>query len=131
MESRHAAATQQFIKELNLLRLEAGNPSLGLLAHLSGRMLVKTTLDDHLSGRRARLPSWQLVSAYVSACHRAAASTGLSVENLGSVPDWYARYKAAMEGDSEAPCPVQLQPSETNEISSQTGSFEKLSKQFR
>lgn len=101
------AAKELFIEHLNVLRHKAGNPSLAWLEQLSGRKLVKTTLDDHLSGRRAGLPPWQLVAAYVDACHHAADATGLDARKLGSLQEWHASYQAALERDSEVPCPIQ------------------------
>ena len=106
VDSRHAAAAERLVEDLNRLRLEVGNPSLGRLAQLSGGQLSKSTLDDHLSRRRVRLPSWHLVAAYVTACHHAAASTGLDVERLGTLNDWHRRYTAALEGDVSAQCPI-------------------------
>lgn len=102
-----AAAVRSFIADLNRLREEAGSPSLGRLAELSNRKLLKTTLDDHLSGRRSRLPTWELVAAYVSACRRAAELTGLNAARLGSLDDWNIRHRAALAGDSAARWPIQ------------------------
>lgn len=109
MVPQHAAAVRQFVEHLNILRRESGNPSLGRLVELSEHKLLKNTLDDHLSGRRVRLPTWELVAAYVVACHRAAASTGLEVQALGGLRDWHNRYKAALEGNAQASCPVNVQ----------------------
>src|SRR5690348_2627845 len=67
MDSRHAEAAKRLVEDLNQLRLEVGNPSLGRLAQLSRGQLSKSTLDDHLSRRRVRLPPWHLVAAYVTA----------------------------------------------------------------
>lgn len=97
-------ALELLISDLNQLRRDAGNPSLGQLVRFSQHKLTKSTLDDHLSGRRARLPSWRLVSAYISACHAAAASTGLDVERLGALDDWHARWRLAFaEGNETEP----------------------------
>jgi hypothetical protein len=101
-----AEAIERLIDDLNQLRLEVGNPSLGRLEQLSGGQLSKTTLDDHLSYRRVRLPPWHLVAAYVTACHRAAAATGLDVERLGTLKDWHGRYLAAVTGNANARCPI-------------------------
>ena len=100
-------AIELLIADLNKLRRDAGNPSLGQLVRLSQHKLTKSTLDDHLSGRRTKLPSWRLVSAYVSACHAAAASTGLDGERLGALDDWHARWSLAFrDGDEEATAAV-------------------------
>lgn len=87
------------LSALNVLRQEAGQPSLGQLVKLSGHKFSKSTLDDHLSGRRARLPSWRFVAAYVEACHEAAKSTGLEPEQLGTTEEWRARWLTALRGD--------------------------------
>ncbi len=111
MDPRHAEAAERLVEHLNLLRFEVGNPSLGRLSQLSEGRLLKSTLDDHLSRRRVRLPAWHLVAAYVAACHRAAASTGLDVKRLGTLDDWHRRYLAAVEGDPDAVCPVSKESS--------------------
>ena len=98
IENSHEAAKERLISELNRLRKAAGNPSIGHLVKLSQRKLSKSTLHDHLSSRRANLPPWRLVSAYISACREAAASTGLDIARLGTLDEWYAVYKASVEG---------------------------------
>jgi hypothetical protein len=55
-----------FIRELRLLKTWAGEPSLRRLSHDCG--LARSTLGDLLSPRRSRLPSLDLVLAYVEAC---------------------------------------------------------------
>jgi hypothetical protein len=91
------------LSELRLLRQESGQPSLGQLVKLSDHKFSKSTLDDQLAGRRTRLPSWRFVEAYVKACHEAARSTGLDVDQLGavlgSVDEWRSRWLAALRGD--------------------------------
>jgi Inner membrane component of T3SS, cytoplasmic domain/zinc-ribbon domain len=119
MDSRHVVAAQRFIECLNILRLEAGNPSLGHLEKLSDRRLLKSTLDDHLSGRRVHLPTWQLVAHYVSACRSAAASSGLDDGKLGNLQDWHAFYRAALEGNSDTPCPVRSQADDRDDLTGQ------------
>lgn len=106
VDSGRTVAVDRLIDDLNRLRLEVGNPSLGRLEQLSRGQLSKTTLDDHLAYRRVRLPPWHLVAAYVAACHHAAAATGLDVERLGTLKDWHGRYLAAVTGDSNAQYPI-------------------------
>jgi hypothetical protein len=106
IERSHGLAAQGLISELNALRKAAGNPSLGQLVRLSQHKLAKATLDDHLAGRRTRLPPWRLVSAYVSACHEAAASTGIDIRRLGTLEEWYVVWKAALEGDIGVTSPL-------------------------
>jgi hypothetical protein len=106
VDSGRTEAVKRLIDDLNQLRLEVGNPSLGRLEQLSGGQLSKTTLDDHLSNRRVRLPPWHLVATYVTACQHAAAATGLDVERLGTLKDWHGRYLAAVTGDANARCPI-------------------------
>jgi hypothetical protein len=97
-DNSHEVARERLVSDLNSLRRAAGNPSLGHLVKLSQHRLSKSTLDDHLKGQRSRLPPWRLVSAFVSACHEAAASTGLDVGRLGTLDEWMSVYKAAVEG---------------------------------
>lgn len=106
IEHAHELAQERLISELKALRQGAGNPSLGELVQLSQQKLSKSTLDDHLSGRRRRLPPWRFVAAYVSACHAAAASTGLNVARLGTLDGWHLLWDAALKGDAEAPSPL-------------------------
>jgi hypothetical protein len=109
-------AKERLIAHLKLLRLEAGNPSLSDLAKRSHGKFSKATIDDHLSGRRAGLPNWRLLSAYVTACHEAAESTGLSIENLGTIVAWRAYWAAAHNGDCTANSPlVTPSPEESKE----------------
>jgi hypothetical protein len=98
IEDAHESARERLLSDLNALRQAAGNPSLGHLVKLSQRKLSKSTLNDHLKGRRTLLPPWRLVSAYISACHEAAGSTGLDVGRLGTLDEWLSVYKAAVEG---------------------------------
>jgi len=97
MEPERMSVVERLIYDLNSLRRDAGEPSLSQLARLSNRKLSKSTIHDHLSGRRTQLPTWRLVSAYVSACHAAAASTGLEVGRLGTLDEWHARWDAAKD----------------------------------
>jgi hypothetical protein len=106
MDDQHAVAARQLVDYLNVLRIEAGSPSLGTLVKFSDGHLAKSTLHDHLAGRRGRLVSWELVAAYVSACRSAAASTGIDVDQLGTVQEWHTRYIGAVNGDCETPYPV-------------------------
>jgi pSer/pThr/pTyr-binding forkhead associated (FHA) protein len=108
LEQSHGAAVESLVYELNSLRRAAGNPSLGQLVRLSQDQLARATLDDHLSGRRKRLPPWPLVSAYVRACHDAATATGLDARQLGTIDEWKARWTAALEGTVEAASPLRV-----------------------
>jgi hypothetical protein len=107
-------ALESFIEHLNLLWAEAGQPSLNDLQRLSNNYLRRSTINDHLSGKRTKLPSWRFVSAFVSVCYQAAERTGLRSERLGSLEDWRNRYVEASRGISNAPCPIaRLTPSRT------------------
>jgi hypothetical protein len=111
VDRSHLIAAQRLMSDLSWLRREAGNPSLGELVKLSQHKLSKSTLDDHLAGRRTRVPPWKLVSAYVSACQSAAASTGLDIERLGTLEEWHALWAAALEGDCDAMSSIRLSSS--------------------
>jgi FHA domain len=84
---------------MKLLRQEVGNPSLSSLVRHSGNQLSKSTLDDHISSRRTQLPSWRLLAAYVSACHAAAESTGIDIEEFETLDEWRVRWLSALRGD--------------------------------
>ena len=98
MDASHTKSVERFIDALNWLRLEAGNPSLRRLVELSGSQFTRNALDDHLSHRRVRLPPWELVAAYVTACHKAATLTGLDAKRLGTLKEWHERYLVALTG---------------------------------
>jgi FHA domain len=91
----------ELLADLIHLRQEAGQPSLGTLVRRSDNKITKSTLNDHLSGRRSNLPSWRFVAALVQACHAEAASTGLQPDSLGTPDEWRLRWLAAMRGDPE------------------------------
>jgi hypothetical protein len=102
MDELHTEARTRLVADLVQLRQEAGEPSLGQLVKASNGNLSRSTLDDHLSGRRERLPSWRLVSAYVDACHSFARSTGLDTARLGTMEEWRVRFAAALKGVTAA-----------------------------
>jgi hypothetical protein len=116
MDTLHALAAERLIADLNKLRLAAGSPSLGQLVRLSQRKLSKSTLNDHLSGRRAKLPPWRLVSAYVAACHAAAESTGLDLAKLGTLEEWHTRWVAALNGKNDAISPIKESASAMQQV---------------
>ncbi|HUC26568.1 MAG TPA: FHA domain-containing protein [Streptosporangiaceae bacterium] len=101
-----ASAKTLLITELNRLREEAGRPSLGELVRLGKGKFSKSTLDDHLAGKRVTIPNWRLTSAYVTACHEAAKETGISIYRLGTLEEWRIRWAAARNGDRDAASPI-------------------------
>jgi pSer/pThr/pTyr-binding forkhead associated (FHA) protein len=107
MEASRHPAKESFIADLNELKHRAGEPSLGQLVKYSGHNFSKGTLGGHLSGQRAGLPRWRLVSAYVDACHAAAQSTGIDRKTLGTRRQWYARWDAASRGLPDPPNPFE------------------------
>jgi FHA domain len=104
--SMHSSAKDLLIADLLTLRQEAGRPSLSELVRRGERKYSKSTLDDHLAGRRSTIPNWRIVAAYVQACHSFAASTGLDVERLGTIEEWRIRWQAAHRGDRIAASPI-------------------------
>lgn len=56
----------EFVAQLRLLKIWAGNPSYERLARLSG--IPRSTLVDALSPRRARLPRVEVLRKFVAAC---------------------------------------------------------------
>lgn len=97
-------AVLSFAHDLGRLREAAGSPSLKRLAQLTN--LGSSTIDDHLSGRRINLPTWNVVRVFVSACHKAAEEDELDTERLGSIRDWEIRYAAARRGEVGPQSPV-------------------------
>ncbi|WP_143043561.1 hypothetical protein [Nonomuraea jiangxiensis] len=57
--------------------------------------LPESTLNDILNGKRERLPDWKLVASFVMVCRRHAELTGLPTDDLGTVAQWQARWRAA------------------------------------
>jgi pSer/pThr/pTyr-binding forkhead associated (FHA) protein len=112
VKTHQSPAVASFIADLNELLLRAGKPSLGELVQLSDHKMSKSTLEGHLSGQRVGLPSWRLVSAYVTACHRAAQRTGIDRGALGTLKQWQARWDAAIKGLPEPPDPFAEGPTE-------------------
>ena len=104
--SMHTSAKDLLIADLLTLRQEAGRPSLSELVRRGERKYSKSTLDDHLAGRRSTIPNWRIVAAYVQACHSFATSTGLDVERLGTIEEWRIRWQAAHRGDRIAASPI-------------------------
>jgi FHA domain len=99
MDLSHEDARERLLASMKLLREEVGNPSLGDLVKQSGKHFSKSTLDDHLSGRRTQLPSWRLVAAYVSACHESAKLTGIDTIDFETLEEWRTRWLSALRGD--------------------------------
>lgn len=110
MDTPRSREISGFIDELNELRRRAGSPSLGELVKLSDRKLTKSTLSEHLTGRRTNLPTWRMVFAYVTACHSTAHSTGLDSGRLGTIEQWRTRWDAAAKGDYEVSSPFAESP---------------------
>ena len=106
IDSMQTSAKDLLVADLKRLRQEAGQPSLGELAQGSQRKFSKSTLDDHLSGRRTTIPNWRITAAYVQACHDFAESTGLNIRRLGTMEEWRARWQAAQRGDRVAASPI-------------------------
>jgi hypothetical protein len=104
--SLQASAKDLLIADLKRLRQEAGMPSLGELVRLGKGKYSKSTLDDHLAGRRTTVPNWRLTSAYIDACYTAAEETGLNIELLGAKDEWRIRWSAARDGDRNAASPI-------------------------
>jgi len=128
VETSRPPADESFTADLNELRRRAGNPSLEELERRSGRKLSKSTLNGHLLGQRALLPPWRLVSAYVSACHAAAQSTGIDRKTLGTLKQWSARWNAASNGLPNPPTPFAESPTEPIDDEDNDPSRDPLSK---
>jgi tetratricopeptide (TPR) repeat protein len=97
-------AHQAFIARLRKLRRDCGNPSYAELRRLSQqsarpglrlRVLTETTTQEILAGKRAGLPDWAWVAAFVEACRAAAAELALDPARLGTVDDWHHIWSAA------------------------------------
>jgi hypothetical protein len=106
VDSLQASAKELFVAELNRLRLEAGNPSLSDLVARGKGKYSKSTLDDHLAGRRVMIPNWRITSAFVNACLAIAKETGLTDAGLGTIEEWRVRWRAAFVDDRDAVSPI-------------------------
>jgi len=106
VDTSHTQVKALVINELRELRRRSGSPSIGELARLSQNKLSRSMLNGPLSGRKASIPPWRLVSAYVVACHAAAKSAGIDRGGLGTHDEWRAWWDAVAKGDCEAVSPI-------------------------
>ncbi|WP_431873444.1 tetratricopeptide repeat protein [Amycolatopsis sacchari] len=60
----------RFVDQLKQLRVQAGNPTLADLETQDPAWLNQKTVSDLLHGKFARVPPWERVSAFVTACVR-------------------------------------------------------------
>jgi tetratricopeptide (TPR) repeat protein len=65
-DPREVGSPTEFIAQLRLLKVWAGNPSFERLARISG--VPRSTLADALSRRGGRLPTLELIGRFVRAC---------------------------------------------------------------
>jgi len=103
-ETTGGAQHQAFIDRLRQLRRDCGRPSYAELRRLSQqpnrsgrrlRVLTESTTQEILAGKRAKLPDWAWVAAFVESCRAAAAERALDPAQLGTVEDWHRIWSAA------------------------------------
>jgi outer membrane protein assembly factor BamB len=101
---------QSFSDHLRRLRVAAGSPSLSDIRTLSGKTLERSTISDHLSGKRANPPPWDFVRHFFAACVANAELRERDIASLGTSKEWADRLDAATDGVVDAPCPVRGRP---------------------
>lgn len=92
----HTAA--EFLDLLRLLRVAAGNPSLGVLSRRT--QIPRTTLHDALNVKRSTVPPLELVTRLVSACGCPPAE----------VAEWAKAWRAVCQPNSAMTSPAHLVP---------------------
>ena len=102
MDTPQTRATALLIEDLRELQRRAGSLSLGELAGYSQHKTSEVTFGRLISRHRASLPAWKHVSAFVTACHTAAESTGVDKYQLRTLDEWCARWESARSGDLES-----------------------------
>jgi hypothetical protein len=107
-------ALQRFIADLNEIWTAAGPPSFAELEAMSRnctqpvdsglrvQVLVHSTTQGILAGRRRSLPRWGWVASFVTVLRIVAAKNGVNPDNLGSLLDWKAKHEAAAQDLREA-----------------------------
>jgi hypothetical protein len=111
MNGDRGDVAQRFAQDLRALRQRAGGPSYSDLERHSKHRLKRATMSDVLNGHRVNLPDWRFVSAFVAACHAAAAETGgVNLVALGTVDDWKRHWDVACSGTIGVRYPGQEQP---------------------
>jgi tetratricopeptide (TPR) repeat protein len=88
----------EFLDLLRLLRVAAGNPSLGVLSRRT--QIPRTTLHDALNVKRSTVPPLELVTRLVSACGCAPAE----------VAEWAKAWRAVCQPNSAMTSPAHLVP---------------------
>ena len=101
MATSQTRATSLFIDDLRELQRRAGSPTLGELAAYSQKS-SEDTFRRLISRHRANLPPWRQVAAFVNACHKAAESTGMDKDQLGTIKEWSERWESAQRGNLES-----------------------------
>ncbi len=102
MDTPQTRATALLIDDLRELQRRAGSPSFGELAGYSQHKASEVAFGRLTSRHQASLPAWKDVSAFVTACHTAAESTGMDKRQLRTLDEWCARWESARDGDLES-----------------------------
>lgn len=106
-DQHRTPACDRFRECLRQLWYEAGRPTPAELEkHAPAKALPRTTIDDHLHGRRRKPPTWRMVREYVEACRRYAGKVGLDVGAHADLADWHHRWTAAQAGDLDRITPL-------------------------
>ena len=81
MTRSEADAVEDFVRDLEMLRRNAGQPSLNRLVELSARLvhpLARSTISDKLNVKS--LPEWDFVVSFVTACAAHASDVGVALD---------------------------------------------------
>jgi hypothetical protein len=112
VNQRRDSAARWFAEELRRFLLQAGRPTLKELEDLSRsrldlRILRPSTVNDHLHGKRARIPDWEWVFSFVTICRIYAERSHACLDELAGVPEWRHRWYIANRSCADtAPWPV-------------------------
>jgi hypothetical protein len=105
MDNDDAGAAQVFVQHLVALWDAVGRPAPRRLEEISrsrhdaGKQRIKrSTLDDHIRGKRQKVPSWPMVLELLEICRGIAQSDGYSGLELGTSKEWLDAWRAAGHG---------------------------------
>ena len=102
-------ALKRFVADLNEIWTAAGPPSFAEFEAMSRRftqpvdsglrvqVLVHSTTQGILAGRRRSLPKWPWVASFVAVLRIVAAQNGVDPDSLGHLADWKTKHEAAAQ----------------------------------
>ncbi|WP_131738751.1 DUF5753 domain-containing protein [Actinomadura roseirufa] len=105
-DARDARVVLAFAARLEDAWFRAGPPSFDEAEKMSRKIrmpvgefrfepLASSTIQEHVRGRRKRLPRWEWTASLVTTLRALAAGRGRNPDTIGTVREWKIRYEAA------------------------------------